>query len=391
MLWFMNNIWWILLLLLIVMILLMVFIPGVITIVAAAAIAGAGAYMYVLSQKIKRNIAAAEALKPVNQSPAAVDAIPARPDFELLEMTDVPTGRVTSGSADNETSANFRVALKEYFEMTSARTPQPPLRPQFNLQHAHNSVMKTIAPLHSFPKRISPLLKIGDFKYHEYLRRKNGDKTVEDELSKVMAYPDIKTPMYEPLVDIDSELMVPNLKLIPPNTISLMKTNQRFIESYMMGLNHEFARELLWREYPTDQRGSVFRQFWDASGFVNRDNLSPEKFAELIRDIKPIHKWGKTSKLGKHNNRELGDDESQVVLVIRGDLLKRYPNTVIYAQRAIPDKNGNNVIREKDITPQQFDIELKFPLFKAEIDPDLRFFGFDLTVEKAKGEKLSKD
>ena len=39
----------------------------------------------------------------------------------------------------------------------------------------------------------------------------------------------------------------------------------------------------------------------------------------------------------------------------------------------------------------QFDIELKFPLFKAEIDPDLRFFGFDLTIEKAKGETKSHD
>ena len=33
----------------------------------------------------------------------------------------------------------------------------------------------------------------------------------------------------------------------------------------MVGLNHEFARELLWREFPTDQRGSYFRQFWDPS------------------------------------------------------------------------------------------------------------------------------
>ena len=33
----------------------------------------------------------------------------------------------------------------------------------------------------------------------------------------------------------------------------------------------------------------------------------------------------------------------------------------------------------------------KFPLFRAEIDPDLRFFGFDLTIEKAKGTIASND
>ena len=40
----------------------------------------------------------------------------------------------------------------------------------------------------------------------------------------------------------------------------------------MVGLNHEFARKLLWREYPTDQRGSYFRQFWDARGFIDNED-----------------------------------------------------------------------------------------------------------------------
>ena len=44
----------------------------------------------------------------------------------------------------------------------------------------------------------------------------------------------------------------------------------------MVGLNHEMARELLWREYPTDQRGSYFRQFWDASVAVERERISEE-------------------------------------------------------------------------------------------------------------------
>ena len=42
----------------------------------------------------------------------------------------------------------------------------------------------------------------------------------------------------------------------------------------MVGLNHEFARELLWREYPTDQRGSYFRQFWDVRGFLDEPSGS---------------------------------------------------------------------------------------------------------------------
>ena len=67
-----------------------------------------------------------------------------------------------------------------------------------------------------------------------------------------MAYPVIDLPMYEPLKNLSSELFLPNINLIEHNSITLLETNQRFIESYMVGLNHEFARELLWREYPTD-------------------------------------------------------------------------------------------------------------------------------------------
>ena len=72
--------------------------------------------------------------------------------------------------------------------------------------------------------------------------------------------------MYEPLEGASSsELFLPNIQLIATNSITLLETNQKFIEAYMVGLNHEFARELLWREYPTDQRGSYFRQFWDVA------------------------------------------------------------------------------------------------------------------------------
>ena len=63
----------------------------------------------------------------------------------------------------------------------------------------------------------------------------------------------------------------------------------------MTGLNHEFGRELLWREYPTDQRGSYFRQFWDVKGIITDDSdLTPEKRAELAdtyKDIVPMDTW----------------------------------------------------------------------------------------------------
>jgi hypothetical protein len=81
--------------------------------------------------------------------------------------------------------------------------------------------------------------------------------------NEVMAYPKIDLPMYAQLKDISIGLFLPNINLIPSDSITLIETNQRFIEACMVGLNHEFARKLPWRGYPTDQRGSYFRQLWD--------------------------------------------------------------------------------------------------------------------------------
>jgi hypothetical protein len=222
-----------------------------------------------------------------------------------------------------------------------------------------------------------------------------------------MAYPEIDEPMYKPLADHSAELFLPNINFIAENSISLLETNQKFIESYMVGLNHEFARELLWREYPTDQRGSYFRQFWEAQGYHDDEQLSAEALKEKLKDIPPIHRWLKRSGLGDHDHRELpGENEEEVVLVIRGELLKRYPNAIIYAHRAvwrddtadgnpILDMNSGQTIdltKERDLRPLSAAEEanpprtiIKTPLYEAKVEPDIYFFGFDLTVCEAQG------
>ena len=80
-----------------------------------------------------------------------------------------------------------------------------------------------------------------------------------------------------------------------------MVANHAFIEAYMVGLNHEMARQLLWNGYPTDQRGSYFRQFWDVAGYVPQpgDPTDPAQLAELLKDIPPINTWPLAGPLGQ--------------------------------------------------------------------------------------------
>src|SRR5882762_9863960 len=111
-----------------------------------------------------------------------------------------------------------------------------------------------------------------------------------EQFTPAMAYPVFDIPMYKPLADHSAELFLPHINLIPQNSMTLLETNQRFIEAYMVGLNHEMARELLWREYPTDQRGSYFRQFWDVSAFLNPAPVAdPEVEKDKLRDITKLH------------------------------------------------------------------------------------------------------
>jgi hypothetical protein len=170
-------------------------------------------------------------------------------------------------------------------------------------------------------------------------------------------------------------------------------------------LNHEFARELLWREYPTDQRGSYFRQFWDVSTLLESDQVdhagkTEEEIREMYRDIPKLHQWSRISKLGEHDHRQKpGEPETEeVVLVIRGELIKKYPNAVVYAHKAVwapkskddPtfDKTKSRILyksEEGDKEKPSFDV-IRTPLYRAQVNPDIRFFGFKLDVEEAKGD-----
>ena len=83
------------------------------------------------------------------------------------------------------------------------------------------------------------------------------------------------------------------------------------------------------------------------------------------------------------------------MLVIRGELLKKYPTAVIYAHKAEWQRKGDGSIdntkerhlvilteQEQENPPRD---KVKTPLYEAKIDPDIYFFGFDLTIEEAKG------
>lgn len=183
--------------------------------------------------------------------------------------------------------------------------------------------------------------------------------------------PTFPQPMYELLRDYFQGMLLPGMDQVPANTIALLETNQTFIEAYLVGLNHEMSRELLWRGYPTDQRGTYFRQFWDVRG--GRQPASEEE-REKLKDITAIAAWTDASHLGEHAGR--GTAEDHMVLLIRGDLLRRYPRAMVYAVAGVWSADGTR--RELGAT------EL-YPMFRATQAPDITMLGFLLTRQEVRG------
>ncbi len=376
------------LLALLVLVLVLSDFATVAVVVAAVVIVGLLLLVLALRGAFAR-LDAAESIGEEGQTPESVDQLPGHAGFGLVTPISLlgphPVEPEAPTGADNPVSIRFKKALRDDYTLTevSEAAGQRPVLTPLDLDAVATDLTTKTDPLKTVPASV-----FNGITLPPRVVEAIGERFVE-----AMAYPELDIPMYRPLVDMSVDGFVPNLHLVEPNSVTLLETNQRFIESYMVGINHEFARELLWREYPTDQRGSYFRQFWDVRTQLITEP-DPEAAREALKDIPPIHLWSRTSDLGDHDHREAGrENEEELVLVIRGELLKKYPNTVVSAQRArwqpvsdtdpTPDKALERRLDEES--------EILMPLYEARVPPDIYFFGFDLTAVEARGDDTVDD
>ena len=63
-------------------------------------------------------------------------------------------------------------------------------------------------------------------------------------LKPILAYPVIDLPMAEYLIQESAAYIAPNISDLPNNSITLMESNNPFIESFMAGINHELIVNL---------------------------------------------------------------------------------------------------------------------------------------------------
>lgn len=272
-------------------------------------------------------------------------------------------------------------------------------RKQYREDFQHAFFSEDGAALLSYIRKIRKSLQLDEFSKDvmqgfqpgpNLFRRLRGKlKTFAASLDKpLMAYPRFPVPVYHHLKDLSADYILPNVSNIPENTIALMTPNTQFIESFLAGMNHEFARELLWREFPTDMRGSYFRHFWEYDNdptceLLPMPNESEDDFNRRVVDfqnkavdINEMHRWSKA--LGNNHERSFG-----LMLLFRGELFKKYPGTLVYLQRGEWHNGIAGAMPRKLSSYEKGNVQ--WPMISGNIEPDIWFFGFSLEAAAAAG------
>ncbi|MFM0330094.1 hypothetical protein [Paraburkholderia strydomiana] len=369
---------WLLLLIAILVVLIVVAIVALVAgigvavaLLVAAAIALAAGCATI--QNDLARILAGETLRIGGLTPTSLAGISPKPGFVVTPPGQPPQSTGATSGPDSPDAAAFRQAASDFAGVLQAQQPLDPVYPPLDIPAMQTTLLARLHPSNTIPARTLAMIVISRITWNP-----------PDPITPIMAAPVFPQPMYVPLRDLSQQYILPGVDLIPPNCTGLLQTNHAFVEAYMVGLNHEMARQLLVNAYPTDQRGSYFRQFWDVSAYVRQpgDPTDPVALAKLLEDIPPIHTWPRNSRLGDNRSRK-DIVESNLVLVIRGELLKRYPNTIIFAGKALLDPETNELhLDETDGAEQSY----KHPIFgPVTLAPDITGFGFNLTADEALG------
>jgi hypothetical protein len=247
----------------------------------------------------------------------------------------------------------FREAVKELFTHIGSVPAQLASPAPVDLTAVRETILDAIDPRKSISAAVDARLFLDP----------RVARATKDPLDPILVAPEYEQPMYKPLAELGQDWLLPGLASVPSNAVLLLEPNRPFIEAYMVGLNHEMAREMLWQEFPTEQGATFFRQFWEPMGEI--DTHGQPVAPEDLKDIHPLREWGSSSALGSHGPL-VGSDI--LVLLVRGELLRRYPNTMVYA------------IHSDDPTSlSDASAEIREPLFRGTLSPDVVFLGFELT------------
>ena len=132
--------------------------------------------------------------------------------------------------------------------------------------------------------------------------------------------PTFDEPAFGYLRAVAPDWLLPGIADVAEDSVVVLGTNPAFTEAFLVGLNHALSRELTWRRYPLDPTGTMFCRFWAAAPHA-ADTALP-----------PLASWQPISRLGEHS-----PSADQLVLLLRGAVLRRFPTASVYLSGTAAD------------------------------------------------------
>jgi hypothetical protein len=159
---------------------------------------------------------------------------------------------------------------------------------------------------------------------------------------------------------LSPEHVLPALEGLPANCATVAATAPELVRAFLVGANDELGRELLWRGLPTVLGHTWLKTFW---GRVARDAHGAPV---ATPDIDDIERWPAEGP---------SPPPEMLMLVVRADVLHRYPSAVVYAIEG----RWDGAHRVPGDGPELV------PVVAATLGADVALFGFDLTAAAARG------
>ena len=187
------------------------------------------------------------------------------------------------------------------------RTVEVPLQRPLAIAPMSRSVTSDLAGFDIAARRLAARLNLGDT-----------GRDVRPTAPLVGAI-DVPWPLADGLVEMDARYLMAGVAP-PPDTVGLLEINAAFVTAALVGANDALIHELTWRGAKVDRRATPLRRFFDRRGTAGDD----------ATDIAPVAAWSADSSLVS-NFAFAG----RAVILLRGELVRRFPHCVIHAAHAI--------------------------------------------------------
>jgi hypothetical protein len=165
--------------------------------------------------------------------------------------------------------------------------------------------------------------------------------------------PSLDLPVWDLLAEHQPDWLLPGLGTTPEDSVLAVQTNAVFTEALLTGFNTELLGQLRWRNLRIASRCTPVRTFWNRVDPTGDDD-GPTR----LNDITSITAWTPSSDLGGDQHRPPELSGSDLVVVIRGQLLQRYPQTLVYL---VAEGDAEKVV---------------WPTFRGRLGVDATYLGF---------------